>query len=584
MNRFFKAFFSIFFILISLSFSNNILAKCGLNSFYIGKKCKDGNYSSARYQCHGEDFKDLSTNKNECESWRWFANEAQRLCLIDDDNDGLANSCDNCPQDFNPDQDDEDQNGIGNLCDENFVEFGPTPPAIVIQEGENDITILRGLILTPQGPLEGEVLINRDLITCVDESCANEEGADQALIVETNGLISPGLIDAHNHLPYNFLPEWVPNPFQLFQNRYQWADDPNYEEFVRPYTVRRSSGSHFCPTAKWAELRSLINGTTTVQGQSLNQNCIDGLVRNADHEHQLDYHDHVRTTISSVRDINDDSAQNFIDSFNDPATPTTRLIVHMAEGFEENHILEEFDSFDGLDPRQNRHNGVSLLEGGQSVLIHSIPLTDDQLDRVVETDSKIVWSPSSNLVLYGTTTNIEDIIDLGITTGIGPDWTISGEDNMLDELRFAYEYGVDQNIETITSQKLWEMATQDGSEVVGLNEFIGSIEVGKKADLVVFGRSQENPYDIILESRPEDVRLVFVDGKGLYGDRNLKNTTSTNEFCENFEACGVEKYICVQVAPNAPDRGDETLEDIENQLIDLLGDRSDELLDLVNCP
>lgn len=474
-----------------------------------------------------------------------------------------------------------------------------SPEARIVAEGDPGL-LLRGVVLLPGDVLDpGEVLIVGDTITCVAEDCSGAAGASAATIIDTHGVISPGLIDAHNHLPYNFLPEWVPDPMRLFGNRYEWADDPGYEEHIRPYTAHRSSGTHFCPAAKWGELRALVHGTTTVQGQSLRQGCIDRLVRNADHYHGIG-HDHMQTTIASPRDITDSDAMRYVERFTDPDQPTTRLAVHMTEGVSGGNVELEFASFAGRDTRDNRHAGVSLLAAeddsyrGTGMLIHAVSLSDDELREAAEADAKIVWSPSSNIVLYGATAPIARILELGITVGLGPDWTLSGEDEMLSEIRFALEWARVEGVDAITPRRTWEMATFDGAEAVGLEAAIGRLEPGYRADVTVFGRTGPDPHGAVADSRAADVRLVLVDGAAHYGDLGLEAATAVNGECDVLDACGTPKFLCLRNTPGGDSRAEESLDDVRQQLVDILEGngypveeqygRGDELLDLVQCP
>lgn len=466
----------------------------------------------------------------------------------------------------------------------------------VIQVGEG--LVLRGVVLTPSGPLDpGEVYIVDNTIRCVAADCSGEAGAADATIIETAGVISPGLIDAHNHLPYNFFQEWVPDPLTTFDNRYVWSDVPSYEDHVRPYSAHRSTGTHYCPAAKWGELRSIIHGATTIQGQSFEQGCVNRLARNADHFHGLGY-DHMRTSIGSPRDITDSQATSYVDSFVDATEPTTRLAVHMGEGVMGSNIDLEFGSFAGRDTRTNRHAGTSLLEAtdgsyrGTGILIHSVAVNDTELLEAADTDSKIVWSPSSNLILYGQTVDIGRIIELGITVGIGPDWTVSGEDELLSEMRFALDWARAEGIAAVTPEALVRMATEDGAEVVGLPT-IGTIEVGQIADIAVFARLGSDPYLAVIESRAEDVSLVLIDGEAYYGDLAFEMATAVNGECDMIDACGRAKFICVKNTPGATTRADESLDDIETQLVNILEGtgypadeqygRGDELLPLISC-
>ena len=463
-------------------------------------------------------------------------------------------------------------------------------PMTIVRDGTRGF-LLHGVVLTSDDVLENAqvLVIGRDIV-CVDIDCTGDPDASSATWIATGGVISPGLIDAHNHLAYNFLPEWIPPEGTLFENRYQWSDDPSYEAHIEPFAANRSSGSHVCPASKWGELRSLIHGTTTMQGQSPNHACVQGGVRNADHANRLQ-HDHMRTAIGSPREITDEQAESFIESVDQPSEPTTRIAIHMQEGYADNNVLLEFDSWAGRDERPNRHMGTSLLYKETSVLIHSMSLTSTQLDEVAETRSKVVWSPSSNMALYGQTAPIADILSRGIVTGIGPDWTVSGAAEMLSELRFARDYAVQRGVAAVTPKKLWQMATVDGAEVVGLDGHIGQIAIGYRADLVVFGRVEADPYLAVIRNRAQDVGLVMIDGEAYYGDGVLRDEIGRNVGCEAFEVCGVEKFVCAR-DPDIAD-GSETIGEIRQRLIDILEGngyppeeqygRGDELLELVDC-
>ncbi len=486
------------------------------------------------------------------------------------------------------------------------------PPARVIASGSGGY-LLRGVVVSGDAVYDpGEVLFIGDEIRCVAADCTTHADAPGVTVIETRGVISPGLIDAHNHITYNFLTEWEPN--RTFDSRDVWRDDPGYRAHVAPYSDNGNDNDYFCPAGKWGELRSIIHGTTTIQGQSFNRTCLNRLARNADHHHGVG-DDHMGTTIASPADINNADAFDLAERFSRTTNATTRYAVHMCEGFTGSNMAIEFESYAGRDPRTQlgRHQGLSLLahdgpvinpatgqsyldtQGnpynfvyrGVAVLIHSILLTSEQIVEVVETDSMVVWSPSSNLVLYGHTAPIAELIDEGAIVGIGPDWTPSGADELLTEFRAAYDHGQAEAIGSLTWERIWRMATVDGAEVVGLGDAIGRLELGYKADIVVFGRRHPDPYRAIGESRAADVRLVFIDGNAYFGDLDLEPSTAVNASCEDLDACGTPKFICAANTPGAMTaaaRPSETVADLRAQLLTILGDYDrDDLNELVIC-
>lgn len=483
------------------------------------------------------------------------------------------------------------------------------PPSTVVRTGSSGL-LLRGTVLTPSGPLSpGEVLVVGNTIRCVAVDCSGDPMAADATIIDTHATISPGLIDGHNHATYDFLPEWVAP--RLFDSRYQWRGDAAYSAHIQPVANGGTSGTLACPSTKWAELRSIVHGTTTIQGQSPRQLCVDRLARNADHYHGLPSRSNTSfgTIISGPCEgggsgttaMNDTWRRGRIAEWVDGSK--TRLAVHMAEGIvgmgtTQTNVLREYDCYRGTGTSDANHSLDLLRDGtgtpyGTSYFIHATALTQAQLDDAHAGHAYFIWSPSSNVVLYGNTADIGHLIDIGAVVGIGPDWTVSGEDDVLAEMRFGWGWGQAEGIATLTPERLWQMATRDGARAVDLAADIGTIEVGKRADLVVFGRVSGDPYRAVLDSHAADVRLVLIDGLGYYGDDALEATTAVNGDCESFDACGTAKFLCVANTPGSSDRAAETYEDVRGQLYSILEDgyaggtaygRGSELLELVSCP
>src|SRR5258706_1185028 len=85
-----------------------------------------------------------------------------------------------------------------------------------------DRVIIRGRIVTPDVVLSpGDVLVVSDRIACVAADCSTDPLASGAPIVNTGGVVFPGLGDAHNHTQYDYPRPWTPP--RLFPNRGPWA-------------------------------------------------------------------------------------------------------------------------------------------------------------------------------------------------------------------------------------------------------------------------------------------------------------------------------------------------------------------------
>jgi cytosine/adenosine deaminase-related metal-dependent hydrolase len=481
----------------------------------------------------------------------------------------------------------------------------PTPPPTVTRTGTGGLLLL-GTILTPTGPLVGELLIAGNRITCVAPSCAGMPMAGTVTVIDTHGAtISPGLLDAHDHLSYDFIPEWVPSPPRLFDSRYEWRGNAAYGDWVEPENVTAA----VCAGSKWGELRSIIHGTTTIQGQSpAGVACVDRLARNADNYHGLwdgpdadtIPDDFMRVTISGPCESGFPARTGLITDFGDG--DARRFVVHVGEGVRpagtpgsSTDPTREFDCYAGrtgptpgllFDP-----SGVPYETG---VMIHAIPLTAAQLDEAVMANVRFVWSPSSNIVLYDDTAPIEEMLARGLTVALANDWTVSGTDEMLSEMRYAHDYGQTMGITALTPRRLWEMETMDAAVVLGLEDFVGTIEVGRRADIAVFSRTGDDPYRAVMDSRARDVSLTLIDGVAYYGDLPLESI-AVNGSCDTLDVCGIERFLCVADTPgtqnvaNTTRRGD-TLGSLEAELNGIIDTTllttpgaADRVLPLVDC-
>lgn len=89
--------------------------------------------------------------------------------------------------------------------------------------------VLRGTIVTPDGVIKhGYVLIENGRIMEVSDKQPDMNGVVE---LNTEGIIYPGLVDVHNHVPWNVLPRWTPP--QVYTYYTQWETDPEYLQKVK---------------------------------------------------------------------------------------------------------------------------------------------------------------------------------------------------------------------------------------------------------------------------------------------------------------------------------------------------------------
>jgi 5-methylthioadenosine/S-adenosylhomocysteine deaminase len=180
--------------------------------------------------------------------------------------------------------------------------------------------------------------------------------------------------------------------------------------------------------------------------------------------------------------------------------------VHLAEGRSDNELsCNEFAKLTEL---------KALTPG--TVVIHGTALARDQLAELRDAGAKLVWSPQSNLRLYGETTKAADALELGLPVGLGADWLPSGSTSLLAELKVARRCLAEQGHEPEAAE-LVRMVTSDAARIAGLEERLGRLEEGRPADLVVFERREADPYENVVEADPSWVELVMIGGNLVYG-------------------------------------------------------------------
>jgi cytosine/adenosine deaminase-related metal-dependent hydrolase len=400
---------------------------------------------------------------------------------------------------------------------------------------------LGGTLLLPTGPSPGYVLVQDEKIVKITQSRA-ELPAGTA-IVDTAAVISPGLIDLHNHVAYNFIPLW--NAGRRYQNRYQWAKASGYSTAVKtPYNAVKNA-SHSCEAVKYGEFRAMAGGTTTIQG-SVDLACTRSWVRNVEYVNFCK--DHIRQNVLAIGDIKESEAQSLNTQFNSGATKA--YLVHLAEGIDDKSRLE----FEQL-----RQKG--LLKP-QVVGIHSTALTEAQIKEMGQIGMKIVWSPLSNLILYGKTTNIPAALAAGVKVALAPDWSPSGSANVLGELKVAARVNETLFQKKITDEQLFQMVTQNPADIVGMGDKLGRIAPGYYADLVVVRGDVAQPYRALINAQPADVLLTMISGKAYYGDIGVLEQLGLKGQYGLVDACGSQRGILTAESNPRIPNGKQSVEDL----------------------
>ncbi len=369
--------------------------------------------------------------------------------------------------------------------------------------------ILDGRVVTMNDRFEvldrGRVYIDAGAIVAVqDASAPRPEGFRGAPLIRTGGTIYPGMIELHNHLSYNILRLWqVP---RHYGNRGNWRSAPDKKRLISgPMRILGSTAGVIEAIVRYVEAKALLGGVTTSQGITLISTAIPhyyrGIVRNVEKTDDPA----LPPALTRVGDVKDAVA------FRRRLDKANTLLLHLAEGVDETARKH----FKALRIEGRRWAITDALTG-----IHCAGLVGRDFATLRSRGGKMVWSPFSNLLLYGGTADIKRARDEGVQIALGSDWSPSGSKNLLGELKVAQMVSNEQG-GLFTDREIVAMATINPARILKWDGALGSIEAGKRADLVVIDNRRGDPYWHLIKARETSVVLSVINGIPRYGQPRL---------------------------------------------------------------
>ena len=388
--------------------------------------------------------------------------------------------------------------------------------------------VVRGHLVTmdedrPEVP-DGAMYVDRDgvIVAIRRRSEQAPPGFESPSVVETSGLVFPGLIDLHNHVAYNCLPLWSsktrPTPWLT---RDEWPNDPFYKQDISLPTnaLCEADGKS---VLKYVETKAVVGGVTAIQGSAKTRGAtFEGwMVRNVEHE---TFRTGDKTVNQSVRPISSVAGwKAAAEKVDRPGFSKAKkrkdvgnaFLYHLCEGTDRSRLLKDFE---GMRDHDCLH--------GHFVGIHSTALDDPELgDWANRTkDAALVWSPFSNLWLYGGTTDVVGARAAGVRICLGNDWSPSGTRNLLGELKVADLWNRKKLDGAFENEELCRMVTSNPADSLGWNLRLGRLRKGLHADFVIVADPDRDPdpYRALIRTTERDVELVAINGYPMYGTERM---------------------------------------------------------------
>ncbi len=414
----------------------------------------------------------------------------------------------------------------------------------------NSIVIHNGTVLTMNSNFDiienGVLCIKNDKLVKI-ESLENDSSLPdgETIIDARGGIIMPGLVNTHTHLPMSLFRGLADDlPLSVWLNEHIF---PAESKYITPESVKIGA------LLSCAEM--LLSGTTT---------CCDGYF----------YEDHVATAVNEagMRAIlgqgvidfpapgipdpadNVNNAVTFIQKWQNISPLITPSIfchspytcseatlkkaknaadakgllfqIHAAETKEEYIRIQTEHQTTPV----NYLDKIGIIDKN-TLLVHAVWLDDDDINTIAARGASVSHNPESNMKLASGIAPVPSLLKAGVAVGLGTDGCASNNNlDLISEMDSAAKLhkviALDPTL--MDAVIVLKMATIQGAKALGLDDIIGSLEIGKKADVIVIDTRKPhlvpvyNPVShIVYAAQGTDVRDVIVDGRILVKDRKL---------------------------------------------------------------
>jgi large repetitive protein len=486
---------------------SEVTPACGNNILELGEECDDGNTAA------GDGCSATCTNEGDCGN---SVVEAGEEC--DDGNTVAGDGCEN------------DCTSTREITCQTLTPLASGTCEVVA--GDTNRLIV-GTILAPNTIYRGgEVLVDASGdITCVGCDCAAQ--APGATVIRCpQGVVSPGLINTHDHITFvhNFP---YTDTGERYEHRHDWRRGAN------DHTEINAAGGATSNEIRFGELRFVMGGATSVNGSGSASGFMRNLDRSAQEglgQPQVNY---------STFPLGDGNGTQLETGCNYPDIETGSSIAgddaytpHVSEGIDA-YSLNEF-----ICTASSADGGQDLLEP-QSAYIHGVGLHPLQYAQMATEGTSLIWSPRSNITLYGDTAQITVAARVGVKIALGTDWIPTGSMNMQRELKCADDFNNIYLNGFFDDRELWRMVTLYAAEVLAVDDAIGSLQAGLVADIAIFDGSTNSDHRAVIDAQPQEVALVIRGGDVLYGDDALVTELAAGS-CDALDVCSVAKRVCVE--------------------------------------
>ncbi|GAA3720430.1 amidohydrolase family protein [Salinicoccus jeotgali] len=384
---------------------------------------------------------------------------------------------------------------------------------------------------------------------------------DEEAIDCSDYFVIPGLVNAHFH-SYSPLTKGLMKEMPL----QDWSNDTEQgkvQQLFFEYIDNEVSEEAFLCVAQKSYIDMVKNGVTFVSdsdpqspkllSDAINEIGIRGIVdayeEIGDYYSRSDGNVLFGTHLLEEEDFTNTELNNLKDT-KDKYNPI--MMTHCLENEWRSNIVKSDFGRSSIDI----YNELGLLDD-KTVLFHGVYMSKNDIDLVAKHKSSVVHCPISNLDTGAGVADVSYMLETGVNVCLGTDYSHT---DMWELMKLTYYLlKINNPVNKYTAEDIFKMATLNGAKAYGLQEGIGKIKDGYKADLVFIKKSQDlEPllnneafsnylHNLLFHSNEGSVQHVMVDGKWIMKDRELLTIDEGKiESIYNHIAEGFVSYLKTQ--------------------------------------
>lgn len=405
--------------------------------------------------------------------------------------------------------------------------------------------LIKNASLIPMVKDEEEIIKNVDILIQDDEIIKIEkcitDYADKIIDAKHN-IVLPGFINAHTHLPMSIFRDTLEGyNLQDWLSKKIWpAEDKLTNDDIYNATMLSC-------------IEAIKTGTTTLQDQyfmteQIIQAAVDLGVRLEATRVIMDIDNGLEKRKRELIKLIDEYKNKYptiginvgIHGLYTTSENAVKEAIKIAKENNLNIHMHFCENQKEVDDIKNMYNVktpadalLKYFDKTKNILAHCVKLTNEEIDAIGNTNTSIVHCPVSNLKLGCGIAPIRELQERGINVALGTDGQGSGCNlDMFETMKYAslLQKGIKENPSKMSAYETLKMATVNGAKALGLEDKIGSIEIGKKADIIIvkLGNVVNQPINdvisnVVYNTKGSNVVTTIINGKIVMENRKIVN-------------------------------------------------------------